>query len=964
MKKNIYQLMLFFFGLLAFSCEYANAQSVGIGSNSFTPDTKSILEIQGTGLGMLIPRMTWANRPAGLGASQDGLVIYSTDGDGTNGKGFYYYDGSAWQKLFAVSGNYIQNQNSTDQTANFRITGDGILGSDLYVSGGDIFGPGIIYGSNGIVRIHSNTSLRLNIDNDNNGSEQFEICNHNTTTPFFQVTEAGNLTTNGFGRFGGYGYFPGDIWAAGDDRCIRSGNNLKIKSNSGVIIDIDNNANGTSSAFTVQKDSTYALFTVYENNQTFFYPFGTVGGNTGGVKFLELVANGSNWAGLRAPDDLGSDYMLTLPTTIGTSGQVLGNNGSGLLAWQTPITGSGTNNYAAYWNGPSSLAAEQYLSYTRGGTSTGATPTNGGIAYGTGTAYAFTAVGTAGQILTSNGAAAPTWTNATNYAWGLLGNTGTSVATNFIGTTDNVGLVFRTNGFERMRLQNDGQLTIGHTAAGGKLDVHQTSGNDVLILTTYGNANEIKFRGANGSPGSPSLVTTPGSIFGRIIGQIHDGTAYRNSAAITMRLDETASGGDAPGGILFSTTSDGTTTLSDRMYIDNAGLVGIGTTDPQYDLHVSRSDDAEIWAQSTSGNTMMVLEKPSSGDNFLAYQTTGVNDYWQIGTFGTNTNLKINYTLLTYSVFDINSNGRVGIAKDNPGEQQLFVEQRSTNNGTDYASSTVNAVYGYGGKTQYSFGVTGLRAGTSTRSGGVHGAVTSTSWGALGYYSSGSTSYGGYFTSHADGTGFMPESNVSGIGSGSYGGLMGSWSRGEVFGFTAMGELYASYNLGNEYTSGVSADIVTSGNERLTAYSVTSNEVKVYGDGKSKLVNGSCKVLFDKSFSSLISPEKLPTITVSALGECKGVYIVSIDKDGFTVKEFQNGNSNVEFTWIAVGHRVDASQVSRVPDVIKQNDFDQNLKGVMFNEGNTQKSAKPVMWDGKKIVFDKTSTRQNEGFRK
>jgi len=40
-----------------------------------------------------------------------------------------------------------------------------------------------------------------------------------------------------------------------------------------------------------------------------------------------------------------------------------------------------------------------------------ASATNGGSAYGTGTALAFTAAGTAGQVLMSNGAGAPTWSN-------------------------------------------------------------------------------------------------------------------------------------------------------------------------------------------------------------------------------------------------------------------------------------------------------------------------------------------------------------------------------------------------------------------------------------------------------------------------------------------------------------------------------------------------------------------------
>ena len=51
------------------------------------------------------------------------------------------------------------------------------------------------------------------------------------------------------------------------------------------------------------------------------------------------------------------------------------------------------------------------LPVANGGTNTTDTPTAGGAAYGTGSAYAFTAAGTSGQILRSNGASAPTWSN-------------------------------------------------------------------------------------------------------------------------------------------------------------------------------------------------------------------------------------------------------------------------------------------------------------------------------------------------------------------------------------------------------------------------------------------------------------------------------------------------------------------------------------------------------------------------
>ena len=51
------------------------------------------------------------------------------------------------------------------------------------------------------------------------------------------------------------------------------------------------------------------------------------------------------------------------------------------------------------------------LAIARGGTNSTATPAAGGINYGTGTAHAFTAAGTANQFLQSNGTSAPTWTS-------------------------------------------------------------------------------------------------------------------------------------------------------------------------------------------------------------------------------------------------------------------------------------------------------------------------------------------------------------------------------------------------------------------------------------------------------------------------------------------------------------------------------------------------------------------------
>lgn len=64
------------------------------------------------------------------------------------------------------------------------------------------------------------------------------------------------------------------------------------------------------------------------------------------------------------------------------------------------------------------------------------TPVAGGVGYGDGTKIAFTSVGTSGQVLTSNGASAPTWAAVptVNLATGVTGtlpiaNGGTNATT-------------------------------------------------------------------------------------------------------------------------------------------------------------------------------------------------------------------------------------------------------------------------------------------------------------------------------------------------------------------------------------------------------------------------------------------------------------------------------------------------------------------------------------------------------
>ena len=87
----------------------------------------------------------------------------------------------------------------------------------------------------------------------------------------------------------------------------------------------------------------------------------------------------------------------------GATGNVTISN-TGVVSFSGGTTGLTP---AAATTGAVTLAGT--LAIANGGTNGSATPTAGAVAYGTGTDYAFTTVGTVGYVLTSNGASAPTW---------------------------------------------------------------------------------------------------------------------------------------------------------------------------------------------------------------------------------------------------------------------------------------------------------------------------------------------------------------------------------------------------------------------------------------------------------------------------------------------------------------------------------------------------------------------------
>lgn len=72
--------------------------------------------------------------------------------------------------------------------------------------------------------------------------------------------------------------------------------------------------------------------------------------------------------------------------------------------------------------------------------------------------------------------------------WETTGNTGTVASTNFVGTTDLVDFVFRTNNINRARIKANGQVGIGVTNPGAQFDILSLGTTDTIVFRARNNS--------------------------------------------------------------------------------------------------------------------------------------------------------------------------------------------------------------------------------------------------------------------------------------------------------------------------------------------------------------------------------------------------------------------------------------------------------------------------------------------
>jgi hypothetical protein len=252
--------------------------------------------------------------------------------------------------------------------------------------------------------------------------------------------------------------------------------------------------------------------------------------------------------------------------------------------------------------------------------------------------------GVAGTILQSNGAgASPTWvTPATNSAWALTGNAGTTAGTQFIGTTDDTDLTFKTDGTEVMRL---------HSGGGAYLDTGvgatTIAGSAIYADGTYNNYLEINVKNlSGGNLASSDVVATAnnGDSTAVYIDMGINSSGYSNTNANILNganvaylyahgRDFKIGNGTPARSLIFFTNATagtlGTNTANgtERMRIEPDGDVGIGTTNPSYKLEVNGSaakTSGGLWTTASDKRLKKEIKPFTDGLEVLAK----INPVW------------------------------------------------------------------------------------------------------------------------------------------------------------------------------------------------------------------------------------------------------------------------------------------------------------------------------------------------
>lgn len=320
-----------FFLIMSLNSVFAQ---VGIGTTS--PNASSILDVSSTNKGILIPQVNLSNvnntMLDGVNIAATGLLIYNTNPTtiGGNGLGYYYFNGSNWERLITSSSN-----GDNDWYVEGTTTPPNNINDDKYTLGNIAIGKNTTNYKLELNESNTNIDRVLNIfSNYSDTGVNNNIFNENN----YYGTLSSRLIYNLIGGTGSgsvYGVY-NNIFNTGNGNHFGSYNFLSNIGNGSHYGSVNFlNGSGTGIHYGTYNQLTgsgtgnkYGLCTLISN---------TAGGIHYGV-FSQVLKSGSYSGYFLGNVAIGTTTAntYTLPASRGTNGQIMQTDALGNVSWATP----------------------------------------------------------------------------------------------------------------------------------------------------------------------------------------------------------------------------------------------------------------------------------------------------------------------------------------------------------------------------------------------------------------------------------------------------------------------------------------------------------------------------------------------------------------------------------------------------------------------------------------------------
>jgi len=157
---------------------------------------------------------------------------------------------------------------------------------------------------------------------------------------------------------------------------------------------------------------------------------------------------------------------------------------------------------------------------------------------------------------------------------------------------------------------NSSMLQVFSTGAEAAVNIHRGVASS--------GAGYLQFQKSRNTTAGSYTIVSDGDSAGNIIWRADDGTTYDSEVAwISAAIDGTPGANDMPGRITFLTTADGASSATERMRIDQAGRVGIGTS--AITGYNAYGDGLVVKKSSISGSSGMTIQAPDNAGYSSVY---------------------------------------------------------------------------------------------------------------------------------------------------------------------------------------------------------------------------------------------------------------------------------------------------------------------------------------------------------